>query len=267
MRHQPNDLTNVLHPPVEIADDSSHSLPTTELDASLESIDDLLWDALLAEIDIHRELTRMARASVEMDTLWCRFSTESTDSVSIPTAYLEDRETKRLMVNLGINAITTGGFIEGVDALKIMRRAEYGTDEKRSAAVAVCESFLTMWLRTYSEDPPGGRGIVDLKPAQFVVAKTDHHPELVPAPVIDVGPADFSDDIRTFLPDTAYMCEVLPILMTRMLEIANLPGELERVLEELQARLDYQRHANGLSSSARLALEEVTESLNEYRNQ
>ena len=199
-----------------------------EYRVKLETHDKALLEALVDEIRIYEELeNNAAKTGIDVKRNWTRFPLQKENYNNTEYGqyldefvYIEDRELKRLMVNLGINAFTVGGFVVGYDGRKILERPEFGLDYKLNAIVHISNTMLQSWLFTarYNDKREHvGRTIVDLKPAQFVVQADDiRNAELLPAVVIDIGPAENTENIYTYLKDVAYMKELVPAFAAEM---------------------------------------------------
>ncbi|MDM8561119.1 hypothetical protein [Candidatus Parabeggiatoa sp. HSG14] len=209
---------------------------------NLETYDRELVEALVDEIRIHEELEQEAKTSIEIKKVWTRFPLDKGKSKNAEHgryinefSYIGDQELKCLLVNLGINAITVGGFIVGYDGKKILERDEFQPEYKQNAIAHICNTMLQSWLFTvrYGDRKEiVSRTIVDLKPAQFVVQSEETKVEaLMPAIVIDVGPAENTDDIYTYVKNIAYMKELVSAFAGEMLVKLALPEQ-----EKQQAR-------------------------------
>jgi hypothetical protein len=209
---------------------------------NLETYDRELVEALVDEIRIYEELEQEAKTSIDVRKVWTRFSLDKGKSKNAEHgryinefSYIGDHELKRLLVNLGINAITVGGFIVGYDGRKILERDEFQREYKQNAIVHICNTMLQSWLFTvrYGDKKKiVGRTIVDLKPAQFVVQSEEIKVEaLMPAVIIDVGPAENTDDIYTYVKNITYIKELIAAFAGEMLVKMALPEQ-----EKQQAR-------------------------------
>lgn len=200
-----------------------------EYKVNLENHDEPLLKALVDEMRIYEDLEKnAAKTGIDVRGTWTRFPLQKDNYKNTEYSqyledfiYIEDRELKRLMVNLGINAFTIGGFIIGYDGRKILERPEFGTQEKLNAIIHISNCMLQSWLFTVRYNRKKellGRTIVDLKPAQFVI-QADHTKteDFMPAVVIDVGPAENTDNIYTYVKKISHMKELIPAFATEML--------------------------------------------------
>jgi hypothetical protein len=198
-----------------------------EYKVNLETHDKELAEALIDETRIYEELEKnAAKTGIDIRGTWSRFPLQKNNYKNTEYAqyiedfiYIEDRELKRLMVNLGINAFTIGGFIIGYDGKKILERPEFGPQDKLNAIIHISNTLLQSWLFTVRYNHKlVGRTIVDLKPAQFVIQADETKTEdIMPAIVIDIGPAENTDNIYTYLKDVSYMKKLIPAFATEML--------------------------------------------------
>lgn len=200
----------------------------------LETYDKKLIDVLIDELRVYEELDNHANTSIDVKGIWTKFSlTQVKNSQKTEYRhyvdkfdYIEDCELKRLLVNLGINAITVGSFMVGYDGKKILEREEFPLPDKINAIIHINNTLLQSWLLTLrykDKQQLVGRTIVDLKPAQFVVQAEDIKDEKrMPAVIIDVGPAENTDNIYTYVKDIAYMKEMIPAFATEMLKKLSL---------------------------------------------
>jgi hypothetical protein len=182
---------------------------------------------LIDEIRVYQEFEKQAKTGIDVRGIWTRFRTNKIYQNSECNHYLkqfvyiEDRELKRLLVNLGINALTIGGFIVGYDGRKILERNEFAPSDKVKAIIHICNTMLQSWLFTlqYNNNREWvGRSIVDLKPAQFVIQSDNmRNDNLMPAVIIDVGPAENTDKIYTYFKDSAYIKNMIPAFAGEML--------------------------------------------------
>ena len=194
---------------------------------NLETCDQELVEIIIDEIRIYDEFEKYAKTGIDVRRIWTRFPVDK--EMYQNTAYhqyidkfvyIADRELKRLLVNLGITAITVGGFVVGYDGRKILEREEYQPEYQQDAIIHICNALLKSWLFTvrYDNNKIVGRSIVDLKPAQFVVQSDNmKNDALMPAVVIDVGPAENTDDIYTYVKDITYMKELVVAFASQML--------------------------------------------------
>jgi hypothetical protein len=232
-----------------------------EYQISLETYDKKLVDVLIDELKVHQEFREQAKTSIDISNVWARFplheiSLRSDDEITHPLlpyqegnnttvsplsrgargvfidqfAYIEDCELKRLMVNLGINAITVGDFVVGFDGKKILGREEFLVKEKIHAIIHISNALLQTWLLTLRYDNKQefvGRTIVDLKPAQFIVQSNDmQKAKWMPAVIIDVGPAENTDKIDTYFKTATSMKKLIPAFAMEMLKKIGLsPNE------------------------------------------
>jgi hypothetical protein len=202
-----------------------------EYRSELETYDGKLLATLIDEINIYREFQEAANSGIEIKGIWTRFplskEVPSFDSIRCNFFYMEDRELKRLLANLGFNALTIGDFVVGYDGRKILARSEFELQRKLNAIIQICHTMLQSWLFTtrYNDQRQiVGRTIVDLKPAQFVVQSEEvREARWMPAVVIDVGPAENTDAIFTYLKDVGYMKELIPAFAGEMLKKLALP--------------------------------------------
>ncbi len=198
-----------------------------EYKVNLETHDQGLAEALVDETRIYEELEKnAAKTGIDVRGTWTRFPLHKDNYKNTEYGqyiedfiYIEDRELKRLMVNLGINAFTIGGFIIGYDGKKILERPEFGTQDKLNAIIHICNTMLQSWLFTVRYNYKlVGRTIVDLKPAQFVIQADETKTEdFMPAVVIDIGPAENTDNIYTYFKDVSYMKTLIPAFAAEML--------------------------------------------------
>jgi len=196
---------------------------------NLENHDQPLLKALVDEMRIYEELEQnAARTGIDVRGNWTRFPLHKDNYKKTEYGqyledfiYIEDRELKRLMVNLGINAFTVGGFIIGYDGRKILERPEFSTQDKLNAIIHISNCMLQSWLFTVRYNRKQelvGRTIVDLKPAQFVIqADNTKTEDFMPAVVIDVGPAENTDNIYTYVKNISYMKQLIPAFAGEML--------------------------------------------------
>lgn len=200
---------------------------------ALETYDQKLVEVLIDELKVYQEFRVLAKTSIDITKIWTRFPLsekliENQENNHLNRfIYIEDHELKRLMVNLGINAITVGDFVVGYDGRKILQRDEFSLPEKINAIVHISNTLLQTWLLTLrynNQHELIGRTIVDLKPAQFVVQSHDiQKKEWMPAVVIDVGPAENTDNIYTYFKTITYMKKLIPAFATEMLKRLVLP--------------------------------------------
>ena len=205
-----------------------------EYQTHLEIYDQKLVNILIDETKLYQEFSQKAKNSIMIRGIWIRFPLQPTKLITESKqlhyldhfSYIEDRELKRLLVNLGINAITIGDFIVGYDGRKILERHEFQADYKIAAILHICCTLLQAWLFTVQYNHNReivGRTIVDLKPAQFVIQADNLKIEnVLPAVIIDVGPAENTDNISTFFKNVAYMKVLIPAFATEMLKKVGL---------------------------------------------
>ncbi len=193
---------------------------------NLETYDQELVEALVDETRIYEELAQEAKTSIDVRKTWIRFPLDKSKNAKYSRYinefnYVEDRELKYLLANLGINAITVGGFIVGYDGRKILERNEFQLEHKLNAIIHICNTMLQSWLFTARYNDKNeivGRTIVDLKPAQFVIQSNEITIEApMPAVVIDVGPAENTDNIYTYVKNVTYMKELISAFAEEML--------------------------------------------------
>jgi len=197
-----------------------------EYRSELEIYDGKLIATLLDEIRIYREFQEAANTGIEIKGVWTRFplspELNSFDGIHCNFFYMEDRELKRLLANLGFNALTVGDFVMGYDGRKILARSEFELKRKLDAIIQICHTMLQSWLFTIRYNDQRqiiGRTIVDLKPAQFVVQSEEvKEDRWMPAVVIDVGPAENTEAIFTYFKDVGYMKELVPAFAGEMLD-------------------------------------------------
>jgi hypothetical protein len=218
----------------KMRDDQKIYASAEEYKTNLETHDQKLVTILIDEIKLYQEFAQKAQTSITIRGIWSRFPLEPSkpiiDSEHLhylqQFSYIEDRELKRLLVNLGINAITVGDFIVGYDGRKILERREFQGNYKITAILHICCALLQSWLFTVQYNHKReivGRTIVDLKPAQFVIQADDIKTQnLLPAVIIDVGPAENTDDISTFCKNITYMKELIPAFASEMLKKVGL---------------------------------------------
>lgn len=227
-----------------------------EYRSELETHDGKLIATLLDEIRIYREFQEAANTGIDVKGVWTRFpvskEVKSFESIHCHFCYLEDRELKRLLANLGFNALTVGDFVTGYDGRKILERSEFELQQKSDAIIQICHTMLLSWLFTtrYNDQRQiVGRTIVDLKPAQFVVQPTERREERFrPAVVIDVGPAENTDDIFTYFKDVGYMKELIPTFAGEMLKKLTVSATdkhtlKQRIWEEIMAFLNQSKQS------------------------
>jgi len=151
-----------------------------EYRVNLETHDKPLTEALVDETRIYEELEKnAAKTGIDVRGTWAKFPIHKDNYKNTEYGqyiedfiYIEDRELKRLMVNLGINAFTIGGFVIGYDGRKVLERPEFGPQDKLNAIIHICNTMLQSWLFTVRHNHKlVGRTIVDLKPAQFVLSQ------------------------------------------------------------------------------------------------
>lgn len=191
----------------------------------LESVDEKLLKILVDEIKIYREFQTEAGTGIDVKGIWTRFPLNQRDNLKessvCPWFYLEDRELKRLLANLGLNALTIGDFVTGYDGRKVLERSEFSLEHQLNAIIQIGDALLQSWLfttRHHDQRQIVGRTIVDLKPAQFIIPSEAIPKErLRPAVVIDVGPAEGTDDIDTYFKDVNYMKRLIPAFALEML--------------------------------------------------
>jgi len=210
---------------------------------NLETDDHELIDILIDEIRVYQEFEKQAKTGIDVRGIWTRFQSnkiyQDNDCRHYfeQFVYIEDRELKRLLVNLGINAITIGGFIVGYDGRKILERNEFGPSDKLNAIIHICNTMLQSWLFTlqYNNNREWvGRSIVDLKPAQFVIQSDNmRNDNLMPAVIIDVGPAENTDKIYTYFKDSAYIKNLIPAFAGEMLKKIGLSKYEHRQAKQL----------------------------------
>jgi len=211
-----------------------------EYRSELETYDSKLIATLLDEIRIYREFQEAANTGIDVKGVWTRFplskEANSFENLHCHFGYLEDRELKRLLANLGFNALTVGDFVTGYDGRKILERSEFELQQKSNAIIQICHTMLLSWLFTtrYNDQRQiVGRTIVDLKPAQFVVQAEEMREErFMPAVVIDVGPAENTDDIFTYFKDVGYMKELIPTFASEMLKKLALSATDKQTLKQ-----------------------------------
>ncbi|OQY49048.1 MAG: hypothetical protein B6247_24380 [Candidatus Parabeggiatoa sp. nov. 2] len=199
-----------------------------EYRVNLETHDKPLTEALVDETRIYEELEKnAAKTGIDVRGTWAKFPIHKDNYKNTEYGqyiedfiYIEDRELKRLMVNLGINAFTIGGFVIGYDGRKVLERPEFGPQDKLNAIIHICNTMLQSWLFTVRHNHKlVGRTIVDLKPAQFVIQADETKTEdFMPAVVIDIGPAENTDNIYTYLKDVSYMKKLIPAFAAEMLK-------------------------------------------------
>jgi hypothetical protein len=218
----------------KMRDDQKIYASAEEYKTSLETYDQKLVAILTDEIKLYQEFAQKAKTSITVRGIWTRFPLKSTNLTTDSKnsqyfnrfTYIEDLELKRLLVNLGINAITVGDFIVGYDGKKILERHEFQGNYKIKAILHICCALLQSWLFTAQYNHKKeivGRTIVDLKPAQFVIQADDIRiPNLLPAVIIDVGPAENTENISTFFKNITYMKELIPAFATEMLKTIGL---------------------------------------------
>lgn len=193
--------------------------------SELETYDGKLMAILVDEIRIYREFQEAANTGIDIKGVWTRFPLSKEmpnfDRSRCDFFYMEDRELKRLLANLGFNVLTVGDFVIGYDGRKILARSEFELQHKLDAIIQICHTMLQSWLLTtrYNDQRQiVGRTIVDLKPAQFVVQSEEvREDKWMPAVVIDVGPAENTDAIFTYFKDVGYMKELIPAFAGEML--------------------------------------------------
>jgi len=195
---------------------------------NLETCDQELVEILVDEIRIYEEIAQGAKTGIAVKKVWTRFPIDKSQFKNSEHnqyieefIYITDKELKRLFVNLGINAITVGSFIVGYDGKKILERPEFQRKYKCQAIAHICNAMLQTWLFTTKYDKENqivGRTIVDLKPAQFVIQSNKSKAQLPhPAFIIDIGPAENTDDIYTYFKDIIYMKELVSAFAGEML--------------------------------------------------
>jgi len=206
-----------------------------EYQLTLETYDNKLIDVLIDELKVYQAFEQQAKTSINIRGVWTRFplhekslSGNEESHYLDQFVYIEDCELKRLMVNLGINAITVGDFIVGYDGRKILERDEFPVKEKIHAIIEISNTLLQSWLLTLQYNDKQelvGRTIVDLKPAQFVIQSNDmRKEEWMSAVLIDVGPAENTDNIYTYFKTAASMKNLIPAFATEMLKKIGLPS-------------------------------------------
>jgi hypothetical protein len=196
-----------------------------EYRSELETYDGKLIGILVDEIRIYKEFQEAANTGLEIKGVWTRFplskEVPNCDRSRCDFFYMEDRELKRLLANLGFNALTIGDFVRGYDGRKILARSEFELQRQLDAIIQICHTMLQSWLFTtrYNDQRQiVGRTIVDLKPAQFVVQSEEMREDRwMPAVVIDVGPAENTDAIFTYFKDVGYMKKLIPAFAGEML--------------------------------------------------
>jgi len=208
---------------------------------NLETCDQELVEILVDETRIYEEIAQEAKTGIDVRKVWIRFQTGTAkyrdseyNQYVRKFIYIEDRELKCLFVNLGINAITVGGFIIGFDGKKILERPEFSLDFKHQAIVHICNTMLRTWLFTAQYNDKNqivGRTIVDLKPAQFVVQSNQTDNEIA-AFLIDIGPAENTDNIYTYVKDGVYMKELVAAFAGEMLTKITSHKQHEQVAKQ-----------------------------------
>jgi hypothetical protein len=217
---------------------------------TLETYDQKLAEVLVDELKVYQEFKELAKTSINITKIWIRFlpSEKLIENQYVNRfTYIEDHELKRLMVNLGINAITVGDFVVGYDGKKILGRDEFSLAEKINAIVHISNTLLQTWLLTLrynNQHELIGRTIVDLKPAQFIIQSDQmQKEEWMPAVIIDVGPAENTDNIYTYFKTVSYMRKLIPAFATEMLKKLALPENEHQntkriIYDNLNAHLD-----------------------------
>ncbi len=246
----------------KMKDDQKVYASAEEYQTHLEIYDQKLVSILIDEINLYQEFSQKAKTSITIRGIWTRFPLQPTKRITGNEqlhslehfSYIEDRELKRLLVNLGINAITIGDFIVGYDGRKILERHEFQDDYKIATIRHICCALLQSWLFTvqYNHNKElVGRTIVDLKPAQFVIQADDIKIEnVLPAVIIDVGPAENTDNINTFFKNVVYMKVLIPAFATEMLKKVGLaPADYQPAKQSIYSGIiSYLNHCQTTSN-------------------
>ncbi|MEM7020577.1 MAG: hypothetical protein AAF512_24955 [Pseudomonadota bacterium] len=215
-----------------------------------EVFDQRLHQAILDETLLYHEFTEAAEAGVRIHNAWLRFQPKEANT-ALPLHYIDDNELKRWFVNLGLNAITLGEFIIGYDSRKLLERDNFELEERLHTVVETCRTLLDMWFFTRAMERGGeGRCIADLKPAQFVMQWPNmHRADRLPSVIIDVGPAENTDDITQCYRTLEYMRSLLPAFARQMLGHIKLDEEAHKqALHDVFDRLN--RHVEVLKRQA-----------------